>query len=106
MTSIFRFETIDEIDLDIVINEINPKSSCGYDDISSKMLKKIYPSIKVPLLQLINQSLQCGIFPEELKLAKIVPIYKNKEDKNKMCNYRPISLLSSFSKVFEKVVYR
>ena len=47
-----------------------------------------------------------GIFPEELKLAKIVPIYKNKGDKNEMRNYRPISLLSPFSKVFEKVVYK
>ena len=53
---------------------------------------------------LINLSLLNGIFPSKLKLAKVVPIYKKNEDTN-ISNYRPISLLPTFSKIFEKVVF-
>ena len=52
---------------------------------------------------LVNQSLSTGIFPEKLKIAKIIPIYKKNEDDD-MNNYRPVSLLPIFSKIFEKVV--
>jgi hypothetical protein len=48
--------------------------------------------------------LSTGTFPLRLKYAEIKPIFK-KGDKNKMVNFRPISLLTSFSKVFEKVIY-
>ena len=106
MPSEFKFQIIDEIDLDLAVDQINAKSSSGYDGISSQTLKKVYPSIKSPLLALINDSLSHGIFPDELKLAKITPIYKNKGSKDEMKNYRPISLLPSISKIFEKVVYK
>ena len=52
---------------------------------------------------LVNQSLSTGIFPEKLKIAKIIPLYKKNEDDD-MNNYRPVSLLPIFSKIFEKVV--
>ena len=57
-----------------------------------------------PLTLIINQSLITGIFPEKLKLAKVIPLYK-KDDKLITNNYRPISLLTSISKLFEKVVF-
>ena len=61
--------------------------------------------ILTPILTLIiNQSLNSGIFPKKLKIAKIVPLHK-KDDIHTIENYRPISLLSSISNVFEKVVY-
>ena len=54
---------------------------------------------------MVNQMLTTGIFPEFfLKLAKVKPIFK-KDDKNSFTNYRPISLLPSISKNFEKVIY-
>ena len=53
---------------------------------------------------IINQSLLTGIFPEKLKIAKVIPLYK-KEDRLIMGNYRPISHLPAISKLFEKVVY-
>ena len=52
----------------------------------------------------INQSLATGIFPEKLKIAEVMPFYK-KDDITLMDNYRPVSLLTSVSKVFEKVVF-
>ena len=66
-----------------------------------KMLTKVY--IK-PLTYLINISIKQGIFPEELKMAKVIPIYKS-DDKQLIQNYRPISVISYFSKVFEKIMY-
>ena len=53
---------------------------------------------------LINKSIEQGIFPDELKVTKVFPIYKS-DDKKCISNYRPISVLSFFSKVFEKVMY-
>ena len=53
---------------------------------------------------LINQVLNTGIFPNELKIAKVIPIFK-KDDPTLLKNYRPISLLSTLSKVIEKIIF-
>ena len=53
---------------------------------------------------MINQSLCTGIFPDKLKIAKVIPLYK-KDDNKSFGNYRPISLLSSISKIFERVAF-
>ena len=67
------------------------------------MKQNIHALIK-PLTYLINCSINKGIFPDELKTAKVIPIYKS-GDKTSIENYRPISVLSVFSKVFEKIMY-
>ena len=56
-----------------------------------------------PLSIIINISVQKGIFPSKLKKAKVVPVYKN--DETEPGNYRPISLLSIFNRIFEKLMY-
>ena len=56
-----------------------------------------------PLTYLINLSINQGIFPSELKIAKVIPIYKS-DDKQLIRNYRPISVLPFFSKIFEKII--
>ena len=57
-----------------------------------------------PLTKLVNLSLRAAVFPDSLKIAKVLPVYK-KGDKNDYGNYRPISLLPAFSKIFERVMY-
>ena len=69
------------------------------------MLKLIQESLVPVLCVTINQSLINGIFPEKLKYAKVKPLYK-KDDPSVFTNYRPISLLPSISKIFEKIVHK
>ena len=88
-----------------VIQELAPKSSSGHDNISTRLLKDLAPYIASTLTLIINQSLSVGIFPDRLKIAKILPLYK-KGDRHIIDNYRPISLLPSLSKVFEKIVFK
>ena len=94
VNSRFKFQQIDVDDLQLTGDELKTKHSSGDDGISAFVLKKIFPNIKKPLLKLINLSLETGIFPKKLKIAKIIPIYKNKGNIDEMCNYRPISLKS------------
>ena len=87
-----------------IFESLKLKNSCGYDEIPIKILKLSTPFIISPLTFICNKSLSTGIFPERLKYAQIWPIYK-KGDKQLITNYRPISLLTSFSKIFEKLIF-
>ena len=69
------------------------------------MLKIIGPSVSPILALLVNQSFQTGIFPDKLKIAKVITLFK-KGNPELPSNYRPISLLPIFSKIFEKLMYR
>ena len=91
-------------EIDSIIMKLANKKSSGYDQISNQMLKWLHPVIMLPLCIIYNKSLQEGCFPEKMKLAEVVPLYKG-GDKSLSNNYRPISLLLTLSKVLEKVVY-
>ena len=100
----FEFEEVTVDDIKNIISKIKPKSSSGHDNISSILLKKISDYVSPTLALIINQSLRTGIFPEKLKIAQVMPLYK-KDSPHTFDNYRPISLLPVISKVFEKAVY-
>ena len=93
---------IDEI-LEIV-NNFDNKTSYGYDSIPVHIMKQCINEIAAPLVALVNCSFRSGQFPDELKIAKVCPIFKS-GDKNIFSNYRPISVLPSFSKIFEKAMF-
>ena len=101
----FEFSRISEIDIINICKQLKPKVSTGADFISNKLLKIIAPIIITPLHHLINLSLETGFVPKEFKIAKVVPVFKS-GDCHDYNNYRPISLLSAFSKLLEKVVAR
>jgi len=88
-----------------VIQIMKPKTSCGFDQINSKILKKSNMIISIPLPHIINLSVSNGTVPSNMKIAKVIPVYKANEN-NLIKNYRPISLLPSFSKILEKLVYK
>ena len=71
---------------------------------STEFLKTLVPVLLRPLPLIINQSSTTGIFPDQLKIAKVLPIHK-KDETTAMDNYRPISLLPAISKVFEKAAH-
>ena len=72
-------------------------------DMPASVMKKCVYDYITPLTYLINSSIKQGIFPNELKIAKVFPIFKA-GDEQLITNYRPISVLNFFSKIFEKVV--
>ena len=100
----FNFTTITESETLSIINKLKNKNSSGKDEISNKLLKSIKDEIAKPLTIIINQSLKTGVFPDALKIAKVKPLYK-KGDNFCLNNYKPISLLPTISKIFERVMF-
>ena len=85
-----------------IVNKMKPKSSSGKDEISTKLMKTTITHINNPITRIINQSLQTGIVLE--KIAKVLPIFKS-SNQTLLKKYRPISLLSTLSKVLDRAMY-
>ena len=102
--SSFEFRLVDSHDVKQIIKGIKTSQSNGHDGISSELIKLISNDIADSTTLIINQSLKSGIFPDQLKSAKVTPIYK-KDDKKIITNYRPMSVLPVVSKVFETVIH-
>ena len=99
------FEPCSPNEIENILQCMKPKSSCGYDDISPKLSKQSADILALPLSHIVNISMQTGIFPSLMKIAKVIPVYK-KDDSQSFTNYRPISLLPAFSKILEKVIHK
>ena len=102
--SIFLNPT-NETEITDLITDLIPKNSCGDDNLSNKLLKKLLPALVGPLTIIFNRSLIEGVFPEAMKKADVVPLFKSK-DHQESNNYRPISLLLTLSKLLEKIMYK
>ena len=85
-----------------VISMLN-NSAAGHDGVPAFIMKQCINEYITPLTHLINLSINEGIFPDELKIAKVIPIYKS-DNQQSINNYRPISVLPFFSKIFERVI--
>jgi hypothetical protein len=81
-----------------IIQSLKTKDSHGYDEISSRILKISAPCILSPLTYIFNKVLYSGIFPDRMKFSIIQPLRKKGSTKE-FENYRPISLLTVFSKI-------
>ena len=89
-----------------IINSLKPKNTSGYKRISTRILKQSTPYIVSPITYICILILNTGIFPDRLNYAIVKLIFKNKGNRQDMTNYRPISLLTSFSKIIEKLIYK
>ena len=83
----------DETEIEEIVMSLKD-SAAGWDGMSAKILKQSVSYIKSPLSYVFNLSLSCGYFPKELKLAKVLPLYKA-DSKVLFSNYRPVSVLRS-----------
>jgi Reverse transcriptase (RNA-dependent DNA polymerase) len=97
------FQQITQEEMLGYISQLKDTSACGFDDIQVLTIKKIKLFIIEPIVHIFNLCLNTGIFPNSLKTAIIKPIFKAK-DKHLIENYRPISILTHFSKLLEKCI--
>ena len=96
--------TFSSSELSRIIKDLNPNKTHGHDNISIRMIKLCGDSILPPLKSIFESAITSGHFPNSWKKGNIIPVHK-KESKNLLKNYRPISLLPVFGKIFEKVIY-
>ena len=104
MSNSFFFAPVTSLDVSSILCSMKNKSN-GIDVVPVKIFKHLRDLISPILAVLINMSWQVGIFPDLLKIAKVIPLHKAAE-LFLLGNYRPISLLPVCSKIFEKVVHQ
>ena len=101
----FFMEPVTPEELITIAKSLKAKSSKGHDNISTKLLKETIHLIAGPLSHIFNLSFGNGIVPSDMKIARVIPIFKS-GDHQLFNNYRPISILPSFSKLLEKIMYK
>ena len=100
----FRFRKISENAVLKAISRLKSKKSFGLDGISSYILKIAGSVVSKGLANIFNISISTGTFPDSWKIANVAPIFKE-GSKSEIGNYRPISILSTVARVFERLVY-
>ena len=99
----FSFHPIDQNSVMIYLKQFKTRKATGFDNIPGKILKLAHEPLSIPLTFLINSSISQNVFPDDLKCAEVSPLYKKCDNLNKV-NYRPVSILTGISKVFENVM--
>ena len=94
-----------ESDVSDTLKTLKTGKAVGPDKINNRLLIEAATELSKPLADMFNKSMQIGIYPNSWKIASVVPVFK-KGDRSIVSNYRPISLLSTISKVFERIVYK
>jgi hypothetical protein len=102
-TNSFSFFPTTSSEIYNFLSELDNSSTQGHDSLSASVIKPIAHIIASPLSVIINHSFSNALFPDTLKIAKVIPLYKS-GSKSDPSNYRPISLLNTFSKIYEKAI--
>lgn len=92
-------------DVEVSLSNLKSGTSLGPDGIPVKLLKACKHSLAVPLSKLFSNCVHKGVFPKKWKCGRVIPVLK-KGSRYNVSNYRPITLLSTFSKVFESILHR
>ena len=91
-------------EINTILKSLNSKKAPGIDKIPTKLVKLASDFLAEPLSIAINNSISTPTFPNNTKVASVVPIDKKTDDKYGISNFRPVSILNCFSKVYENVI--
>ena len=100
----FVLRECEQLEVENLITDLNSKKASGPHSIPVDILSLVKPDISKPLSKIFNLSLSTSIYPDKLKIAKTIPVFK-KGDQHQISNYRPISLLSNLNKILEKIMF-
>ena len=100
----FFFKPVTPHEVKLEILSIPNNKSSGLYSCSAQLLKRSCDIISSVLANFLNKSVSLGAYPSKLKMSKVIPVYKA-DDETDACNYRPISLLSNFNRIFEYIMY-
>ena len=96
--------SITEAEIINVISKLKTSNSTGHDGYNTKFIKLSISLLAPASVKIFNLSINTGVYPNSLKIAKVIPIFKS-GSKTSVNNYRPISILSTINKIFEKIIY-
>ena len=100
-----KFNSVSKLNVKKKILKLSSKKAIRKGDIPAKILKNSINAYLSKLTILVNNCLKKGVFPDDLKLADIIPIFKKEDSRNKE-NYRLVSILAHLSKVFGRILYK
>lgn len=100
----FEFKEVSNTEVLKLLLQLSISKATGLDGLSTRIIKIAAPIIVTNLTIIFNQSISTGIFPNEWKVTRVIPIFKD-GTKNDMNNYRPISIISVIAKVMERLVH-
>ena len=100
----FNFQTVKVVEVLKILKNLKRTSAAGYDNIPPSIVKDSAEELSKPLTYVINRCLKTSTLPQTEKIAKVTPVYKSVAHSS-LDNYRPISVLTVFSKVYEKVAH-
>ena len=97
-------DSVSEQEVIEICKSLKSGTAVGYDNVSVDLVKQCAQLISRPLRHIINMSIVSGIVPDELKISRFIPLFKS-GDRSLFTNYRPVSVLPAFSKIFERAIY-
>ena len=100
----FFMNPIDANEIISAVKNMEKKVSLDVNDLSIKFISEHIDEVALPLSHIFNASIETGLFPSKMKTSKTVPVYKNVNSPLDPSNYRPISIIDAWSKIFEKIV--
>ena len=101
----FFFNPVMASEIETEILSISLNKAHGLYSCPTRILRSVRHILSKPLADIMNKSVSQGVYPSKLKHAKVIPVYKS-DDETDPGNYRPISLLSNFNRIFEKVMFK
>ena len=97
-------DSVSEQEVIEICKSLKSGTAIGYDNVSVDLVKQCAQLISSPLTHIINMSIVSEILPDELKIACVISLFKS-GDRSLFTNYRPVSVLQAFSKIFERAIY-